>query len=87
VALEALASGTPVVTTRCGETPKILAADTGVVCEERTPQGIADALKQVLLHPENYPTESCLQAAKPYAAHTVIKEVYSQMWQRWNKSN
>ncbi|TBR58053.1 glycoside hydrolase [Westiellopsis prolifica IICB1] len=85
--LEALASGTPVVTTRCGETPKILTANTGVVCQERTPKVIADALHKILLHPENYPTESCTKAAKPYAAQTVINEIYSQMWQRWNESN
>ncbi|RUR83023.1 glycosyltransferase family 4 protein [Chlorogloeopsis fritschii PCC 9212] len=87
VALEALASGTPVVTTRCGETPKLLTSDSGVVCEERTPQCIANALRKVLLHPENYPTESCVRTAQPYAASTVVNEVYNQMWQRWEQRN
>ncbi|MDM9381608.1 glycosyltransferase family 4 protein [Chlorogloeopsis sp. ULAP01] len=87
VALEALASGTPVVTTRCGETPKILTTNTGVVCEQHTPECIADGLRKVLLHPENYPTEFCVRAAQPYAASNVVNEVYNQMWQRWEQRN
>ncbi|SRR5579883_1538151 len=85
VVLEALACGTPVVTTRTGETPKLLSADSGVVCEERTPTCIADALRKVVLHPEQYPVTSCMRNAQPYAARTVINEVYSQMWQRWEQ--
>ena len=90
VVLEALACGTPVVTTKCGETPKLLTPESGLVCEERNPVSIADALRRVLLNPEDYPMEFCVQAASPYAANTVVNQVYSQMWQRWeqrNKSN
>jgi glycosyltransferase involved in cell wall biosynthesis len=85
VVLEALACGTPVVTTRCGETPKLLAADSGVVCEERTPVGIADSLRKVLLNPEAFPSESCVRSAQPYNARTVVTDVYSEMWQRWEQ--
>lgn len=85
VVLEALACGTPVVTTRCGETPKLLTADSGVVCEERTPEAIASSLRKVLLHPENYPSASCVRTAMPFSAHTVVTEVYSQMWTRWEQ--
>ena len=90
VVLEALACGTPVVTTKCGETPKLLTPESGLVCEERNPISIADALRRVLLNPEDYPMEFCVQAASPYAANTVVNQVYSQMWQHWeqrNKSN
>ncbi|QLE56146.1 glycosyltransferase family 4 protein [Nostoc sp. TCL26-01] len=83
VVLEALASGTPVVTTRCGETPKLLSPDSGVVCEQRTPECIADALRQVLLNPQNYPSESCVRTAQPFAARTVIRDVYGDMLNRW----
>ncbi|CDN12432.1 Glycosyl transferase, group 1 [Richelia intracellularis] len=86
VVLEALACGTPVVTTKCGETPKILTADTGVVCSEGTPQAIADGLRQVVLHPENYPQESCIRLAQPYAARTVVKDVYQNMFTRWQQN-
>ena len=85
VVLEALASGTPVVTTECGETPKLLTAKSGVVCRERTPECIADALRGVLLHPENYPPESCVGTAQPYAARTVVRDVYTQMLNRWEQ--
>lgn len=87
VVLEALGSGTPVVTTQCGETPKLLTADSGVVCSERTPACIADALRKVLRNPGDYPTESCVRTAKPYAASTVVQQVYSEMLNRWEQRN
>lgn len=90
VVLEALACGTPVVTTKCGETPKLLTPESGLVCEERNPLSIADTLRRVVLNPEDYPKKSCVQAASPYAANRVVNQVYSQMWQSWeqrNKSN
>ncbi|UBF27321.1 glycosyltransferase family 4 protein [Kovacikia minuta CCNUW1] len=83
VVLEALACGTPVVTTRCGETPYLLADDSGVVCEERTPIAIAAALRKVLCNPEDYPAEACIRTAKPFGARHVIHEVYSDMLKRW----
>ena len=89
VVLEALACGTPIVTTKCGETPKLLTPESGLVCEDRNPMSIADALRSVVLNPEDYPTKSCVQAASPYAANTVVNQVYNQMWQHWEqqKSN
>lgn len=84
VVLEALACGTPIVTTEAGETHKLLSADSGVVCSQRTPQCIASALLTVVMHPESYPVEECVRVAAPYAASTVVNQVYSQMWQRWN---
>ncbi|MCG6137595.1 MAG: glycosyltransferase family 4 protein [Nostoc sp. LLA-1] len=83
VVLEALASGTPVVTTRTGETPKLLTDDSGIVCNQRTPESIADSIRQVLLHPENYPSVSCVRTASPYAASSVISNIYREMLNRW----
>jgi len=83
VVLEALASGTPVVTTRTGETPKLLTDDSGIVCSQSTPESIADSIRQVLLHPEDYPSISCVQTARPYAACNVIRDIYSEMLNRW----
>jgi glycosyltransferase involved in cell wall biosynthesis len=85
VVLEALACGTPVVTTRCGETPNLLSAESGVVCNERTPVAVADALRQVLLYSGNYPTEACVRTARPYSASAVVDGVYRQMWHRWEQ--
>jgi len=85
VVLEALACGTPIVTTQAGETPSLLSSDSGVVCGARSPECIADALRKVVMHPENYPVSSCVKSAAPYAASTVVNQVYSQMWQRWEQ--
>ena len=87
VALEALASGTPLVTTNCGETPNLLTADSGVVCEERTPAAVADALRKVLHNSGDYPIEACVKAAKPYSAKTVVGDIYSDMLSRWEQGN
>ncbi len=85
VVLEGLACGVPIVTTDAGETPSLLTKDSGVVCRERTPQCIADALRKVVMHPENYPVAECVKSAAPYAASTVINQVYSEMWRRWEQ--
>jgi glycosyltransferase involved in cell wall biosynthesis len=83
VALEALACGTPVVTTRAGETPKLLRPGSGLVCEECTPESVAASLEQILTQPEAYPEEACLHSSEPFSARSVVHEVYSHMMQRW----
>lgn len=83
VVLEALASGIPVVTTNCGETPKFLQPDSGIVCTQRTVESIADALSRVLLQPDKYPSHACVKTAAPYSASNVVAQVYSQMFYRW----
>jgi glycosyltransferase involved in cell wall biosynthesis len=87
VVLEALACGTPIVTTRCGETPNLLSAHSGVVCQDRTPTAIASALSQVLLNLGDYPIEACIQAAEPYSARTVVGSVYRDMLSRWQQQH
>lgn len=87
VVLEALACGTPIVTTRCGETPNLLSANSGVVCQERTPKAVADALLQVLQQPSHYPSEACIQAVEPYSARSVVGAIYKDMWGRWQQQN
>lgn len=83
VALEALASGTPVVTTCCGETPNLLTENSGVVSQARTPTAIADALQTVLCKPDDFPASACVQIAAPYSAAKVIQTIYSDMLSRW----
>ncbi|MBE9224332.1 glycosyltransferase [Phormidium sp. LEGE 05292] len=85
VVLEALACGTPIVTTRCGETPNLLSPNSGVICEERTPVAIADALRRILYNPSDYPIEACVQAAAPYSAQTVVGDIYQNMLRRWQQ--
>ncbi|MDJ0662206.1 MAG: glycosyltransferase family 4 protein [Crocosphaera sp.] len=83
VVLEALSSGTPVITTRCGETPKLLTPNSGVVSLERTPSAIASSWRKVLSNPSDYPSQACVNTAYPYQAKTVITEVYQKMLTRW----
>lgn len=81
--IEALACGTPVVTTRAGETPNFLTADSGIVCDQQTPQAIADAWKQVLNNPADYASEACVRVVKPYDAHYVVNGIYTELLERW----
>lgn len=85
--LEALACGTPVVTTRAGETPNFLTADSGIVCEEQEPTAIANALRQVLEHSEKYPAEACTRVAKPYSARDVVSGIYNKLLKQWQQKN
>jgi glycosyltransferase involved in cell wall biosynthesis len=87
VVLEALACGTPIVTTRCGEIPAVLTPDSGIVCEERSPSAIATAIESVLQQPHLYSAQACVLAAQPYSAREVIHQIYSDMLQRWQDRN
>jgi glycosyltransferase involved in cell wall biosynthesis len=83
VVLEALACGTPIVSTRCGETPNFLTSHSGVISDDRTPTSIAHALHQVLSNPHHYSQAACLQVAQPYSARHVVTQVYQSMLDRW----
>jgi glycosyltransferase involved in cell wall biosynthesis len=86
VVLEALASGTPIVTTNCGETPKFLKPGSGVICSERTPAAVAEAIHQVLRDPQRFPAQLCLDTARPFAVRTVVGQIYETMYQHWKYS-
>ena len=81
--LEALACGTPIVTTRAGDTQNLLTEQSGIVCDERTPAAVADALRKVLRNPDYFTSQACTQAAEPYSAKQVIHHIYEEMLQRW----
>lgn len=86
VVLEALACGTPIVTTRTGETPRLLNPDAGIVCATRKPTDIANALDTVLQFPEQFPSQACVQNALPYSAKQVVEEAYVDMLRCWQPS-
>lgn len=83
VVLEALACGTPVVGTDCGEIPLILTENSGIMCRDRQHTTMTEAIDTILARPEQYPPEACISAAKPYSAETVVSEVYRQMYTTW----
>jgi glycosyltransferase involved in cell wall biosynthesis len=85
VVLEALACGTPVVSTHCGETPKFLTINSGVISPDRSPESIAHSLQQVLLNPDQYTSSACSAVAAPYSARAVVSQVYESMLQRWQR--
>lgn len=86
VALEALACGTPVITTQAGDTASLLNQGSGIVCQERTPENIAQAMEHVLKHPEHYPQDACSQSVMPYKGKGVIQKIYAEMLEHWEKS-
>lgn len=86
VVLEALACGTAIVSTRCGETPRLLSPGSGLICDGREPEEIAAAMDEVLSAPERFPSSSCLKDAQPYSAKAVIHGVYERMLSRWLSS-
>lgn len=85
--LEALACGTPIVTTDCGETPNLLTAQTGVVVQERNPEALAAALSQVLQNPTAYPAHACVESIQPYTAKAMVGNVFQHMLIRWEEKN
>ncbi|MCY7322867.1 MAG: glycosyltransferase family 4 protein, partial [Phormidesmis sp. CAN_BIN36] len=87
VVLEALACGTPIVTTRAGDTPNVLTEQSGLVCEERTPTSVAEALRKVLDNPDYFSPQACIQAAMPYGAKHVLHGIYDAMLQRWQNGS
>ena len=85
VVLEALACGTPIVTTSCGETPHLLDEQSGVVCSGREPTTIAEAWRKVLYTPEQFPSSACVRAVQPYSAQIVVEKIYDAMMERWHE--
>ena len=85
--LEALACGTPVVTTDAGETPKFLAPDSGIVCADARPETIAECWQQVLFNPADFPAEACARVAEPYEASLVVKTLYTALLEQPQRSH
>ena len=85
--LEALACGTPVVTTDAGETPKFLAPDSGIVCSDARPETIAKCWQQVLLNPTQFKAAACVRVAQPYEASRVVESLYTHLLAHHQRSH
>lgn len=74
VLLEAMACGTPVVATRIWGTPEVVqAAEAGILCQERTSEAIASAVKELFAH---YPDR---QQTRRYAETFSWEETTSRI--------
>jgi glycosyltransferase involved in cell wall biosynthesis len=52
VTLEAMAAGTPIISTKVGGLPEQISDDVGILVPPESPQQLADALSELLTHPE-----------------------------------
>ena len=75
-ALEALATGLPVVTTDAGEVKMVVRdAFSGRIVKERTPQAIGEAIFEIL-NSNNYTKEKCISSVTDFTPERVLKSVY-----------
>ncbi len=86
-ALEALACGIPVVTTKAGDLPNLITSQNGIVCHDRSPDTIAKAVTKILEYPLAFPVSKCKETSRPYSAEIVIGKVYESMLETWSRQN
>ena len=72
--LEAMACGLPAVATQVGGVPEVLSEGTGLIVPPEDPQALADALAELLLHPERTAAmgRAAQQRAQGYALDTMV---------------
>ena len=77
VLVEALASGTPVVATRCGGPEDIVADEVGRLVPSDAPEALADALAAVLDQAEAFPPERLREyALSRFGLERVVDRTY-----------
>jgi glycosyltransferase involved in cell wall biosynthesis len=83
VAAEALATGLPVVTTRCGGPEEFVTPEVGLVVEPGDPAALCDALDWMLSNLDRYPRQRLAQYAArrfgPTAVGTQLHSVYIRL--------
>ena len=62
--LEAMASGTPVVTYRTGGSPEAVSADTGIVVEQGDVEALCKAVEQIALKGRSHYSKACRKRAE-----------------------
>lgn len=77
VVLEALACGRPVVSTRVGEVPRLIAEGVnGFLAEPDDVESLAEAVIRMLEHQQQCLGAPCLDVAAQYRADAVLSDVY-----------
>ena len=78
--LEALACGTPAVSTSVGEVKKIIKSGiTGEVVENYKPSSISHAMFQVISNPKIYNRENCISIASYFSPEKVLTPLYNSI--------
>lgn len=79
-ALEALACGLPVVSTRVGEIERVVVPGvTGEISREQSAECLVEALLCVLRRPTAYDPWRCLAAVQPYSPARVLAPIYARI--------
>ena len=82
VALEALATGLPVVGPEVGRLPRlVLQRRTGWIAPNRSPEALAEGLLWAIGPAAPGRTDACVAAARPYRARTVLEPLYALHFQ------
>lgn len=81
VNLEALASGTPVVTYRTGGSPEAIDDNTGLVVEKGDVNSMAKAIMEIIKNPERYSPENCRRRAETHFDKTVQFNKYIDLYE------
>lgn len=80
VNIEALACGTPVITYRTGGSPEAVDCKTGVVVDLGSVSGVADAIKELHVHPLS--SEDCRKRAETYFDKDKCFEEYIKLYDK-----
>ena len=79
VALEALASGVPVVAPSVGRINRLVDdRATGWIARERSPAALADGLRWALAQGRSVISDACVAAAAPYSARHILEPFYTE---------
>ena len=80
VMLEALASGLPVVSTDTGEVKSVICrGQTGIAVSRMEAQPLAQALQDVLTHPDQFNSNECAKAAEAYRPKSILPGFFDEI--------
>lgn len=86
--IEALASGIPVISTKCGGPEEYLTDKTGALCEPMNPDDMARAIYEVYTNLENYQPKELRSIAEQFSKENVSRktiQIYKDMIEKYNK--
>ena len=85
--IEALASGTPVVTFKTGGSAECLSDSCGIAVERGDLKSLADAIIEVVEHKEKYSPSSCIERSRIFSnsQYKIYVKLYHSILQKKNK--